>query len=448
MGWKAWDNSYLLYNPEDTEKRSWPDLLAVSSFVLSISQSLRMEGLSSVQISSPYSLINIQGPTNYWSGGIIRGIGRVSVTSSLIANGQYKSLQDAVVLYLSPAATLSVMEGNISMANGASIEIDGTLKIDSSTASNRVYIGQSQLLGISNQLLTANPEYKSVLSIYPARNWNGYFDNSIPLSEASGWYVNPECHPNCLVQPKIYLKNNGRAICDDHSNVTFIAPIEFGGATKLTIGKSAFTELASGGLCGNGVVVDIGDKTLMQLSGGNFLMAKACTIQGLGELTSTAGEHTLAQSIQAHITIEGGTLLWPLENGIGATIRFLGGLLIKNTGSLQLQPWSTNIVVNKLVQFQDQCLVQFPVIGTAAQPYVSDSDAPDLSPRGTLTAVDSMVFLGGTLQGKADFIAENIMELDGGVKNIRNLAKLINRGLARLHLIIYNNITFICYLII
>jgi len=201
--------------------------------------------------------------------------------------------------------------------------------------------------------------------------------------------------------------------------------------TNLNVGVSAYTGLVSGGICGSSVVINIGVGALVELSGGNFIMNRSCVITGRGELTSTAGEHTLAQSIQAHITIAGGTLLWPLLNGVGATVTFLGGLLVKNTGQLVLQPWSTNIVVHKIVQFQDNCLVQYPVIGITAQPFVSDSDAPDKSPRGSLTALDSMVFLGGTLEGKADFIASNLMELDGEEKRIRNLAKLINNGLAR-----------------
>ena len=85
----------------------------------------------------------------------------------------------------------------------------------------------------------------------------------------------------------------------------------------------------------------------------------------------------------------------------------------------------------KEVKFQDDCLVQFPVIGTASQPYLSDDGAPDPSPRGALRAKDLMIYSGGTLEGKADFIGEVLMTLDGGVKNIRNLAKLVNRGLAR-----------------
>ena len=51
-----------------------------------------------------------------------------------------------------------------------------------------------------------------------------------------------------------------------------------------------------------------------------------------GELTSVAGEHTLASLIQAHITIKGGVLLWPMynmENGIGGTSTFENGLLCR-----------------------------------------------------------------------------------------------------------------------
>lgn len=160
-------------------------------------------------------------------------------------------------------------------------------------------------------------------------------------------------------------------------------------------------------------------------------MAKECTIKGLGELTSVAGLHTLAQSIEAHITIEGGILLWPQQNGIGATITFMNGLLLKNSGELHLEPQSTTIIVNKVVEFRDNCRVQFPVIGITAQPFLSEVDAPDKSPRGKLLAQDSMLFLGGTLEGKADFIGAKIMEISGDNKYIKNLAKLINGGLAR-----------------
>eukprot|EP00604_Paraphysomonas_vestita_P003774 CAMPEP_0174823180 /NCGR_PEP_ID=MMETSP1107-20130205/22153_1 /TAXON_ID=36770 /ORGANISM="Paraphysomonas vestita, Strain GFlagA" /LENGTH=163 /DNA_ID=CAMNT_0016044737 /DNA_START=1132 /DNA_END=1623 /DNA_ORIENTATION=- len=69
------------------------------------------------------------------------------------------------------------------------------------------------------------------------------------------------------------------------------------------------------------------------------------------------------------------------------------------------------------------------MIGTAAQPSVYDTlDAPDLSPRGVLTAIDVMKWEGGTLRGKADIIANKTLFLFGGTKYIRSLSKLINKG--------------------
>ena len=80
---------------------------------------------------------------------------------------------------------------------------------------------------------------------------------------------------------------------------------------------------------------------------------------------------------------------------------------------------------------RDQCLLQFPMMGIAAQPSNSDRpDAPDATPRGTLNAVDSMYWAGGTLRGKADFIAQNTLVITGGEKRIRSLAKLVNNGTA------------------
>merc|ERR1711916_7072 len=132
--------------------------------------------------------------------------------------------------------------------------------------------------------------------------------------------------------------------------------------------------------------------------------------------------------------------LWPLSNLENGTITFDNGLLMSHTGRMRLEPWSTIVEVRGEVEFRDDCTVEFPVIGTWAQPFLSD-DFPrelDTSPRGAFRAKDKMIFKGGILQGKADFIGEQIMELSEhvnengykGVKKIMNLAKLINRGLA------------------
>ena len=223
----------------------------------------------------------------------------------------------------------------------------------------------------------------------------------------------------------------GNVHCFSSSNVTFVVPINFADKSRFNIDQNAYVGLASGGACGSSVIITIAGGTSVEMSGGNFLMAKSCTIKGSGELSSTAGQHTIAQSIEVHITIEGGALIWPMQNGVNATIAFQNGLLLKNEGQMILEPWSTTIIVNKVVEFRDNCRIQFPVIGITAQPFLSEVDAPDLSPRGKLVAVDYMKFLGGTLEGKADFIGANIMEISGNDKYIKNLAKLINGGLAR-----------------
>ena len=53
-------------------------------------------------------------------------------------------------------------------------------------------------------------------------------------------------------------------------------------------------------------------------------MQATCTIRGLGELLVTAGEHDLAFKIDAHITISGGAMVWPIIRGSGKVITFNG----------------------------------------------------------------------------------------------------------------------------
>ena len=143
------------------------------------------------------------------------------------------------------------------------------------------------------------------------------------------------------------------------------------------------------------------------------------------------GAHDMSFKIDSHITIAGGVMIWPFRNGPGATITFNGGLEIRNDGRLQIEPYSTKVVVYGEVLFKDQCVLQFPMIGTAAQATNSDRpDAPDTTPRGSLTAKNLMKWNGGLLRGKADFISEDSLFLSGGLKQIRSMAKLVNKDYA------------------
>ena len=441
-GWNSWDATRLLYAPDDTEGREWAGLSDVNGVFMTISEYMHMSGTSNFLVSSPNSVILVQGRENYWNGGIMRGMGQMMINHSIVVGGSFKSLQDLFTFNVEAGATMNITEGNISMSNGAVINIEGSMIFKrNSTETKRVYVGQSDMFGINISALDKNDTLRDLLKIYPARNWAGYYDRSIPIEEVGGWYPNPQCKgPRCLERPTINIIGAGNVMVEDFANVTFIAPVNFKDISTLVILKNAYTEFMSGGACGGSVVLNIGPQSRYELTGGNFLMSKTCQIQGDGELTSLAGEHTLASLIQAHITIKGGTLLWPLSNLEGGTITFDNGLLMSHTGKMRLEPWSTIVEVRGEVEFRDDCTVEFPVIGTAAQPFLSD-DFPrelDTSPRGALRAKDKMIFKGGILQGKADFIGEQIMELSEhvnengykGVKKIMNLAKLINRGLA------------------
>ena len=115
---------------------------------------------------------------------------------------------------------------------------------------------------------------------------------------------------------------------------------------------------------------------------------------------------------------------------VGKTITFNGGLLIQNTGSLIVEPFSTVIEVNSDVQLQDEALIQFPLIGIAAQASVFDEpDAPDPFKRGQLNARARMILDGGQLKGKADFTSFDTLYLDSSDKRINSLAKLVNMKL-------------------
>lgn len=134
-------------------------------------------------------------------------------------------------------------------------------------------------------------------------------------------------------------------------------------------------------------------------------------------------------SIVSHITIDGGALIWPVSNGDGQTITFNGGLLMRNTGQLIIEPFSTQILILDDVILQDECLIQFPLLGIGTQASTFDEqDAPDPTPRGVMTATKTMTWEGGTLRGKADFVSVLELYLDVADKKIESLAKLVNQG--------------------
>lgn len=409
-GWEGWDSSILIFSSFDTRGRGESSLNNAPSFILKISSVILNDG-SSFLTSGPGSILNWMNLT--WNGGIIGGRSTIYINKNLLASQTGKSLRYSCILHILEDAKFTWSSGNISLHNGAQIIIEGILIVD--VYGSKQYFGFAELLSMPSSspyqyLLDSEPQYNNII----------YFDDQLPEYLRDGYYINPLCGETCLTPVTITFINNGKLIALPYSNSTFVAPINLQDNSRLEVQTSGELTAQSGGGCGNNVYMEISDSAVIELSGGTFFMGSTCTITGTGELLGTAGMHDLSFSINAHITISGGVMRWPLSRGNGLTIQFFGGLVISGEGQLLVEPWSTNIKVNKVVHFKDNCLLQFPMIGTAAQPSVYDTlDAPDLSPRGVLTAIDVMKWEGGTLRGKADIIANKTLFLFGGTKYIR-----------------------------
>jgi hypothetical protein len=420
-GWDGWDSSYLLFSPEWTDRRGIVSVLSLAPAANMSCQEFSVTDNGRVVTTGPGT--QMFWSRGQWSGGIIGGQSDLYILDHISLAGAHKSLRYGMTVHVSDSATALWTNGNISLANGAQILVRGIFNISNLDSSTTVAIGEAHLL-TSSSLSTLE-----LMKVEPGRSWQSYFDRSLIPELRPAWYNNPLCGEKCLLINELYIEGNGQIIANDHSNSLFLLPLNIVGTSKFNVGTSAKVNLGSGGIFGNDVVVDLSVGTILELSGGRMKMEATCTIKGAGELIVTAGSHDLSFSVDAHITISGGALVWPESRGTQKTITFNGGLLIQGTGQMEVQPFSTTILIHEEVHLKDQSIIQFPLIGIAAQASPFDrSDAPDTSPRGNLTATGTMRWEGGTLRGKADFNALKELFLDGDVKYIKSLAKLVNKG--------------------
>jgi hypothetical protein len=418
--WMGWDSVVDLYFSPLWEEHRRDALLATApTFTMNVTIFL-IEERGAVLTSCPGS--ELLWGSGVWNGGIIGGISTIKISHYLHATGKLKALRYGNILWLLPTATLNWTAGNFSLANGANVIIEGTFIIDI-VKQGRKYFGEAKSLGSSDPIQLA------MLEQDPGRNFNGYYDDNLPNEYRRGWYVNPLCFGSCLKDSFIEVRGQARVFTTDYTNATFVSPLNLIDQTRLQMGFQNEFELYNGGNCGNEVVMNIGAGTLFLLSGGQLHMQSTCTINGAGELLVVGGQHDLGLLIDSHITIRNGTMIWPKTRNDGVTITFRGGLLLESVGILQVQPWSTTIIVYKEVRMTGNSQILFPAIGIAGQPSLYDRpDAPDLSPRGNLTAVDVMRWESGTIYGKADIFAMKELYLSGEDKNIKFLAKLVNKG--------------------
>lgn len=420
-GWASWDAATVLWGPGWWDVRGYVTMLETAPAFDMIVGNFRLAGLGSILTATPGSNMTWQSGT--WEGGTVGGRSWLNIQGDITASGTNKAIRYGMTVFIDASSTLTWTSGNISLANGAVMFVEGTFHMD--TVDGIQYIGESHLLG------SDDPSYQAMLATEDEFQWHGYFGLEIDPELRGGWYRNPLCGMQCTRENYMWVRGNGTLSFSPGSATSINMPVNMLGHSRMVMGNQSYVELASGGICGNRVIVTISNGTTFAFTGGNMAMRATCVIRGEGELLIAGGAHDMSFSIDAHITISGGYMIWPFSRGTGLTITFNGGLLIEGDGTLEIQPYSTNIIVYGDVVFKDQCLLQFPMMGIAAQPSNSDRpDAPDETPRGTLTAVNNMRWEGGTLRGKADFIAQDTLIITGQTKKIRSLAKLVNNGTA------------------
>ena len=420
-GWAGWDSSYLLFSPNWNDQRGLFSYLSNAPPAIMSAQYFSVTDGGRVVTTGPGT--KMYWASGKWDGGIIGGESDLYIIDKISLAGAHKALRYGITVHINDSAVATWTNGNITLANGARVLVRGIFNVTNSDSNTTIVIGEAHLLK-SSSIVSQN-----LMIAEPGRNWQSYFDRLIASELRPAWYTNPLCGDKCLLVNELYIEGHGQIVTDADSNSLFLLPLNIVGTSKFNVGKNAKVNLGSGGIFGNDVVVDLSVGTTLELSGGRMKMEATCTIKGAGELIVTAGSHDLSFSVDAHITISGGTLVWPESRGTQKTITFNGGLLIQGTGQLEVQPFSTTILVHDEVRLKDESIIQFPLIGIAAQASPFDrSDAPDTSPRGNLTATGTMRWEGGTLKGKADFNALKELFLDGQKKYIKSLAKLVNKG--------------------
>jgi len=310
-GWTSWDSSYLIYAPDWTQHRGLDFMLDTAPGFNMHVGSVLIQDMGSVLSSCPSS--NMTWLSAVWSGGIIGGRSTVYIEDALTADGADKQLRYGLLLFIKSTATLMWTSGNLSFSDGADIVVEGTVVIDTSETGTQVFAGMAQLLEAPSRDVVA----KLLLRQAPGRSWHSYYGDELVSELRGGWYRNPLCGPRCLRTNHFIVKGVGQVIIKSQSKVTFSLPLDLIDRSKLLIDKRVDITLASGGICGNEVNIQISANTKLELSGGEMDMQARCTINGQGELLVSAGAHYLSFIIDAHITIQGGSMNWPSSNGIG-----------------------------------------------------------------------------------------------------------------------------------
>eukprot|EP01041_Mallomonas_annulata_P006890 gene6890-13968_t len=415
-GWAGWDSANLLYEADWTVRRGLADLNFAPSFAMNVS-SLHLTDNGSLLFAGPKAHVSLLQSV-VWAGGTLGGRSQITLLGNMMCSGLLdKLLRYGSSLTIGLHGVMDWSSGNFGMYEGSSIEVLGQLIINTGHVGAT---GSNWTLGTVQVPLPVPQSF---------HQWHGYYDDNLVSELRTGWYGNPLCGEKCLSVANLTVHSGGRLSSFTNSSSLLTVPVYFLAGSMLSVDGYSTLTMMSGGACEDSVVLGITVGSVLQFGGGMFAMAPRCSTKGRGDVLVTGGEHELGAVIEADkLIIAGGSLVWPGVRGDGSKVAIIGDLHVRNQAVFRVEPWSTTVLVHGSVYLSDECSVSFPMIGTAEEPGPYDRiNTPDTTPRGNFTVLVDLHWNGGTLQGKADFNVRQSF-IGGGEKQIRSLAKLINRG--------------------
>jgi hypothetical protein len=127
-GWLSLDWATSSWSPEWADYRGKVSLLErAPGFNMNV-KLFSKAGMGRVLTASPNSNMTWEGGD--WNGGIIGGRSLLQISKSLVAGKANKALRYAITLYIKKGALFRWDSGNISLANGAQIIVDGNFTVN------------------------------------------------------------------------------------------------------------------------------------------------------------------------------------------------------------------------------------------------------------------------------------------------------------------------------
>ena len=253
-GWEGWETSYLLYAATWTREREFVgDLLSAPRTHATIT-SLTVQDNATFVTSCPNSTFAVTAVV--WNGGMIGGLGQMTIQTSFDLSGATKFLSYGMQLVLASTSTSLWDIGDVYLGNGANITVFGQWII-ASTATNPITIFQAppDSLSFSDSSTGSTSRFAET----SGRSWGSYYSQGLVGNPEllSGWYLNPLCGEFCLTNSQMTFSGSGILQTRPQSSIFFYLPLNMIEQSVINVGDNGAFSLQDGGTLGNEVFVNI-----------------------------------------------------------------------------------------------------------------------------------------------------------------------------------------------